>query len=362
MLPMEVVGNTGLTLFTEGDALYDAMLDSIERAQRDVCLAVFIFSSDDMGWCFARALVAAAKRGVHVRLQIDAYGSLFYFSRELRKFLKKGGVNLRVFHRWHWKHPLRYNHRDHRKLLVIDEKVAYLGGFNIDARSSQQLSGVKRWRDTHVCVEGSLAQEAGSLFDGVWHFSRLPLQKILPNIKTYFVSKHNFRTRYQIRNLFSSAFKSAQQSIFLATPYFVPDRKTQKGLIDASERGVDVRILLPHKSDIPITRWAARASYANLLHAGVKIYEYQNRVLHSKTMVIDGAWSTVGSANVHTRSFVFNNELNLVSTEPEFCALLSAHFLNDLESSVLIEKSTWPDRSWSERVTELIGWLARRFL
>lgn len=358
----EKISNTGITLFTEGDDLYEAMLTSIAQARSVIRFSSFIFCSDDIGWRFARALAERCKQGVRVYLQVDAYGSLFRFSHLMRRFLKKNGVKVHIFHRWFWRQPFRYNYRDHRKVLVIDDQIVYVGGFNIDARNSKILSGEERWHDTHLSLEGPLVEEAAAIFDHVWKPRANPAPQEKFSRATHFVSKHNYQSRFAIRSLFASALSQSRRSIFLTTPYFVPDRKTQEELIKAAERGVDVRVLLPYKIDVKICRWAARASYAKLLHAGVKIYEYQPRMLHSKTMVIDGTWVTIGSANIHTRSFIFNYELNVVSEEPGLCHHIEQHFMNNLLASTEILYSTWPDRPWSERITEVIGWLARRIL
>ena len=148
----------------------------------------------------------------------------------------------------------------------------------------------------------------------------------------------------------------------MTTPYFVPDHRTQHRLIEAAHRDVEVRLLVPAKSDVPLARWAARASYAALLHAGVRIFEYRPRMLHAKTAVVDGSWATIGTANLDYRSFFLNYELNLVSRNLDLCRRLQAQFDEDLAQSRQITAVSWPQRPSTERLLEAVGWMARRWL
>jgi cardiolipin synthase A/B len=275
--------------------------------------------------------------------------------------LKTDGVQVRWFHRWNWRAMWRYNRRNHRKLLVIDGQVGFLGGFNIHRENSRSLYGETRWRDTHVEVRGQLAHHLETLFDAFWQRRR----RASPMIRSrggILITNHSHRGRLLLRNLYTARFAIARQRIWLATPYFIPDLRTQRALRRAAERGVDVRVLVPHKSDVRIAQWAARAAYASLLSAGVKIFDYQPRVLHAKTVVIDSKWSCVGTANIDYRSFFLNYELNLASRNRELAAALETQYLDDLTESKQISTRLWVRRGWYARVLEFIGWLARRWL
>lgn len=360
--PVLTPGADRFDLFTEGDALYGAMLAAIAGARSTVRLESYIFADDEIGREFANALEARAQAGVDVRLHTDAAGSLFRGSRRMRRRMRESGVRVHRFHRWSWREPWRYNRRNHRKLLVVDGAEAYLGGFNIHRESSAAAYGQKRWRDTHVRVCGPLAEQAAGLFDAFWRGDRrwLPAEKrpassvLLPN--------HTRSCRHRLRCLFDQMFGAATKGIELTTPYFVPDRRTQHRLIEAARRGVEVRLLVPAKSDVPLARWAARASYAALLHGGVRIFEYHPRMLHAKTAVVDGAWATLGTANLDYRSFFLNYELNLVSRNPDLCGRLRAQFDEDLAQSREIAAVSWPQRPSVERLSEAVGWAARRWL
>ena len=348
-------------LFTEGDDLYRAMLADIVGARRSVDLESYIFADDEVGQRFAEALAERGRAGIRVRMHLDAAGSLFWVSRRLKAYLRKQGVELRRFHRWSWRRPLRYNRRDHRKLMVVDQHRAYLGGFNIHRENSYALYGEKRWRDTHVAMQDALAEQAGQLFDAFWRGRRRWLPDSAPD-ESMLVHNHTRTCRHRLRCIYADAFAGAQRRIYLTTPYFVPDHRTQRGLRAAARRGVDVRLLVPGKSDVRITQWAARAAYAKLLAAGVQIYEYQPRVLHAKTIVVDGEWAMLGTANLDYRSLFVNYELNLVTRDPDLSAQLEQRFLEDLKQSVGMQPARWGRRGWLARLSEAVGWMGRRWL
>jgi cardiolipin synthase len=350
------------TLFTEGDDLFDAMLASIGAARRRVDMESYIYASDEVGWRIGEALAAQARAGIQVRLMVDAAGSMSSFSRTLEVYLHQHGVAVRRFHRWSWREPFRFYRRNHRKLLVVDGHEAFMGGFNIHRESSRSTYGPKRWRDTHVRLSGAMAERASELFEAFWdgelgeepQSSRPSGDALVPN--------HSRICRHQVHCLYDRLLQSADRRLFVTTPYFVPDHRTQNQLVQAARRGVDVRILLPGKSDVPIARWAARAAYQRLLSAGIRIFEYQPRVLHAKTAVVDGVVATVGTANLDYRSLFVNYELNLFSANRALCLALEEQFQTDLTDAVEITVASWSKRPWSGMVTESIGWIARRWL
>ena len=352
----------GIRLFTEGDMLYAAMLASIRGARHAIRLESYIFASDEIGWQFAEALVERAAAGINVRLHLDAAGAWRNSSLALQRHLRERGVQVRWFHRWRWRQPLRYNRRNHRKLLVVDEHVAYIGGFNIHRESSRLVYGASRWRDTHAEISGPLVNDAAQLFDAIWRGHRRWMPAQHSGRATSLVSNHTRTCRHQIHCLYSEAFTSARERIYLTTPYFVPDALTQQRLMKAARRGIDVRLLVPSKSDVPITRWAAHAFYGALISAGVRIYEYLPRMLHAKTVVIDGRRATLGTANLDYRSFFLNYELLLAMAGPRECALLEQHFFEDLSESRPIVADTWARRRWAGKLLEGVGWALRRWL
>jgi cardiolipin synthase len=349
-------------LFTDGDTLYDDMLAAIAGARDHVLLESYIFADDEIGRRFATALAAATARGVVVRMHLDAAGSLFWHSRRLAKWLRQAGIQLRWFHRWDWRHPWRYNRRNHRKLLVIDAQCAYVGGFNIHRENSRRIYGEQCWRDTHIKLTGPLAGEAMQLFGRFWmgHKRRVATQSL--GAGDLLLSNYTRGARRMLNGTFTSMLSHARHTIYITTPYFVPQLRIQRQIGDAAARGVDVRLLVPFKGDVPPAQWAARAAYAALLDRGVRIYEYQPRVLHAKSIVVDGGYATVGTANIDYRSFFLNYELNLFSRNPLLCHDLDRVFIDDLAHSEEIHGERWSKRPWTDKLLELAGWMARRWL
>ena len=361
-LPGQTAGDDVIQLYTEGDLLFEAMLARIADAKKYVWIETYIFADDEVGHLFAQALSERAKAGVQVRLLVDALGSLFQFYRSLGPMLEAAGVEVHHFHRWYWREPLRYNRRDHRKLLVVDGEIAFLGGFNIHRQSSQRYFGITRWRDTHASFQGRLAQQAVELFDAFWQGDRHRLPAEDEQACSTLVPNQSRHCRQRLACLYADFLGNAKQQVCLTTPYFVPDHHTQKALLAAVKRGVEVRLLVPRSSDVRLARWAANAVYARLLDAGVKIYEYLPRMLHAKVAIADGKWATLGTANLDYRSLFQNYELNLVSRDPELCQQLQAQFEADLTQAAAVCASRWRQRRWVPRLAELLGWSVRRWL
>ncbi len=360
-VPSLTEGHEPFELFTEGDALYKAMLSAIASARRNIKLESYIFADDEIGWHFAEALAEKARNGVEVRALIDAAGSLLRIGRSLGRYMRNHGIHLRYFHRWSWRFPFRYNRRDHRKMLIVDEKQLFLGGFNIHRESSLSIFGEERWRDTHLGISGDLAVEASKLYDAFWHGKLDRMPKMISKVSAL-IPNNTPLCRQPLHCLYMDGFQRAKTSIYLTTPYFVPDYRTMQALMAAARCGVDCRLLVPRKSDVWLTQWAARAAYANLLRAGVRIYEYIPRMLHAKTAVVDASWAIVGTANMDYRSFFVNYELNLVTRNIDLCYELQKQFLYDLSEAEEVSFSKWVNRPWTQHIVETVGWLARRLL
>jgi cardiolipin synthase len=247
-------------------------------------------------------------------------------------------------------------------LLVVDGKTAFLGGFNIHRESSRAFYGEQRWRDTHVRLGGSLARHAADCFAAFWRRDLHWEPQESDSSGSVLMPSQTLACLRRLRCTYATLFAEARSSIQISTPYFVPDHRTQHGLIEAAQRGVKVSLLVPRKSDVPITRWAARAAYAHLLAAGVRIYEYLPRMFHAKTAVIDGTWATIGTANMDYRSLFLNYELNLITRDEQLCRQLQIQFTLDLTESAEISRQVWAERKWKEYFFETIGWLSRRWL
>lgn len=356
------VGPLPIRIYTEGDELYEAMLGAIRGARRSVKFESYIFADDEVGRRFIEALVERAQAGVQVLVYIDAVGSLFSSPHQVEQALKAGGVQVRWFQRWSWRNPGRYNRRNHRKLLVVDGRVGFFGGFNIHRENSHSIFGELRWRDTHVEVTGPMARGLQTLFDAFWRHHVMPHPELEVEGGHLLITNHSRRGRNHLHQLYGRKFAEAKTSIHITTPYFVPDYRTRRSLMRAALRGVEVRLVVPHKPDAFIVRWAAHAAYANLMAAGVHIHEYLPRMLHAKTLVVDGEWCSVGTANMDYRSFFLNYELTLVSRDPALVERLETDFQGDLKQSVAIQPKRWARRRWWLRSLEAIGWAARHWL
>ncbi len=370
-----ILGNK-VTLLQDGAATYAAMFAAIRNARDHINLETYIIEDDDVGRQFADLLLEQQGRGVQVNLIYDSVGG-FGTPKAFFERLRQGGIEVLEFNPINplaAKAPWLVNNRDHRKLLVVDGRTAFLGGINISsvyssgsiARRTAKAAGSKGvWRDTHVQIEGPVVGELQKLFMQTWEKQRG--KALAP--KTYF-PELTAQGKDIVRAIGStpddpysliyltliSAISNAEKQVYLTNAYFVPDPQLLKSLTDAAGRGVDVRLLLPSHSDSAIVFHAGRSHYSGLLEGGVKIYERAGQLLHSKTAVIDGVWSTVGSTNLDWRSFLDNDEVNAVILGREFAQQMLAMYTRDLEASEAIELESWKRRPLLFRLKE---WMAR---
>jgi cardiolipin synthase len=376
-----VLGNK-VTLLQDGKATYGAMFAAIREAKNHINLESYIIEDDEIGQQFANLLLEQQGRGVQVNLIYDSFGAI-NTPRAFFERLKAGGIEVLEFNpvnplaaRMSWK---IYN-RDHRKLLVVDGRVAFIGGINISSvyssgsavRRKGNVSGnTVSWRDTDLQIEGPVVAELQKLFIETWAKQQgkaLAERAYFPVLKAEgkdivraigSTSDHPYSLIYMT---LISAIGNAERQIQLTNAYFVPDSQLLKALIDAAARGVDVKLVLPSHSDSAIVFHAGRAHYATLLKAGVKIHERGGALLHSKTAAIDAVWSCVGSTNLDWRSFVDNDEINAVVLGHEFAQQMAAMFARDLEASEAISLENWERRPMMFRFKEWGASLLQRWL
>jgi cardiolipin synthase len=371
-----VLGNK-LVLLQDGPATYQAMFAAIRKAKDHINLETYIFEDDEIGRQFADLLLERQAAGVQVNLIYDSVGCLNtpkgFFER-----LEAGGVQVLEYNPIN---PLTgnkkkwlLNNRDHRKLLVVDGRIAFIGGINISESYSSSPSaksagemGVNTagWRDTHLQIVGPVVAEFQKLFMDTWtkqkgqplarknYFPKLSKQgdEIVRAIGSASADPHSL-----IYLTLLSAIANAEQRVYLTNAYFVPDPQLIKSLTDAARRGVDVKLVLPSQTDSWTVFHAGRSHYTKLLRAGVKIYERRGAVMHSKTASIDGVWSTIGSTNLDWRSFLHNDELNAAILGHDFAKQMDGMFARDLTESDAIDLDRWKHRSLTLRLKE---WLAR---
>lgn len=374
-----VVGNR-VDLLEDGPVTYAAMLAAIEHAHDHINIETFIMEDDVIGRKFAARLSAMQKRGVQVNLIYDSVGSRST-PAEFFDALASSGVNVLQFNPIN---PFQAGkdwdlvRRDHRKLLIVDGKVAFVGGLNISSVYSSGSSGKAKksnaktsWRDTHLRVEGPAVSEFQKLFMATW----TEQQAVPLTTGNYFpaltqqgsdvvraIGSSPAEPFSQIFATLLSAIDSAETRIFVTTAYFVPDPQLLAALKRAVARGVDVRLLLPHMTDSVLVFHASRSFFTELLEAGVTIYEQQDAVLHAKTALIDSVWSTIGSTNLDWRSFVHNQEINAVVLGQSFGTQMHAMFERDLASSQRVSLAQWRRRPVAARVKENLARLWARWL
>ena len=375
------VGNK-VVLLQDGPVAFQHMFDAIHNASSTINMETYIIEDDEVGKRFADVLIEKQAQGVQVNFIYDSVGSI-NTSKAFFQRLTDSGIRVLEFNPIN---PLTaksgwdVNQRDHRKLLVIDGKTAFLGGINISSvysggsfsrKSRQRPSGGLPWRDTQIQVEGPVVGEFQKLFLATWE-----KQKGTPLAAREYSPRLSNKGREVVRAIGStsdepysliyvtllSAINSAETSINLTNAYFAPDAQLLAALKDAVGRGVDVRMILPSKTDSWLVFHTGRSYYGELLGAGVKIYERRDALLHAKTALIDGVWSTIGSTNLDWRSFLYNDEVNAVILGPEFGAQMQAMFDTDLASSNLITLEAWQHRSISERMKDAVARLWQRLL
>ena len=373
-----VKGNK-VTLLIDGPDTYDAMFEAIKNAKDHINLETFLFSDDATGRAFAGLLLLKRSEGVQVNVIYDSWGS-GSTSSSFFEHLRDGGIDVLQFNpinpfkaRGEWS-PLK---RDHRKLLVVDGKVAIMGGVNISGVYSSGSSGISQekeglpWRDTDIQIEGPAVAECQRLFLDTWKAQKgpkLPEKAYFPalnemgNDLVQVVGSESGERRRITFIMYVSAMVFAEKTIHLTTAYFVPDEQTMKSLIDAALRGVDVKIVLPKWSDESIAVAAGRYYYSDLLKRGVKIYERRSAIVHAKTAVIDGVWSTVGSTNMDYWSFLHDDELNAVILSRDFAREMEELFASDLSKSNEIRWEDWKERPLLPRVWEWFMHLFAHFL
>ncbi|MEJ2697657.1 MAG: phospholipase D-like domain-containing protein [Candidatus Sulfobium sp.] len=364
-----VEGNR-VTLLWKNSELFRGIFDSVRSAEKLICLEFYIFRNDDTGTELAEILRQKAAEGVRVYLLHDHFGSLGT-PLKFWKGLKSAGVQIRASRPFKWKAPLRYVHRDHRKLIIIDGTKAFTGGLNIaNEYSGYHLRKKKKgWRDTGLILEGPAANMLLDTFKKSWqvwkgepiHFNAdvKPVENGLPVLPIFASSA---RGRRRMRRLLYESINGAQKSIYLTTAYFTPSRRLIQILENAVARGVSVKLLLPGKSDISAARYTGRAFYTRLLKAGVEIYNYSGQILHAKTAVFDEVWSIIGSANLDFQSLRRNDEGNVGIIDADFGARMSQIFFEDLQNSEEIKIAKWRKRPFCEKLKEHFYVLFRRKL
>jgi len=353
-----MVRGNAADLLENGDGVFPAMLEDLRKAERSVCLETYIFTPDEAGRLFKDALIEASRRGVQVRFLVDDLGSKL---GDFRAELEAAGVKVREYRPIH-KYGY-FTRRTHRKLLVVDGKIGYTGGFCIDRRWLGNARDKSEWHDSTVRVTGPVVAQMQAIFGEDWTFTTGEIlagepsyPKLEPTgsmlaqaIKT---SKGDASSLPKI--LYFMAIEGSRTSIHIQNPYFLPDKQIRTALIEAARRGVGVKVMVPGSHiDIPMVRMASRHDFGPLLQGGVRIFEYQPTMMHSKTLVVDGIFSTIGSINFDARSMSKNAEVSLSSYDRSFAGALEAMFERDLELCHEVTYDAWKNRGAGARFAEM---------
>jgi len=363
-------GGNRITILENGDTAFPAMLNAIASAQDHVHFETYLFYSNATGKKFMDALCEKAREGVEVRLLVDFFGGRI--SKEHRQYMTDCGIMWKIFNPINPLHPLKSNIRTHRKILVIDGKLAYTGGMGISDEWTGDADSPDHWHDLQVEIEGPIVEQLQKLFAVNWERTTgeaiegeryFPPQREAGDKLCGVVGKWLPEGKNYIREMWLLPLAAAKEYYYMAIGYFLPDPDTIKAFEEAVKRGVDVRIILPGEwTDLDSIRYAAMRHYGNLLKAGVKLYEYQDTNIHAKFAVVDDRWSTIGSANFTNRAFTYVYENNLVCFDEGLALDFKAIFERDLARSKEITLADWENRPIPQRFLEEIyglldGWM-----
>lgn len=351
--------NNNVRILKSGRETFQAILDAVASAKKIICIEFYIFKDDSTGRKLAALLKEKSGQGVPVYLLYDHFGS-FLTASKFWLDLKKEGIQVRVSHPLKWSSLKEYIYRNHKKLLLIDGTKAFTGGFNIADEYHGYFKTRKNiWRDTGIYLEGPIAHALLGIFSKswkTWKGERFNLPATQPQLNEGVpvipIFANSARARRRMRRLLLYNIRSAKESIYLTTAYFIPSRKILRALISAAQRGVDLKLLLPGKSDVMAAYYAGRSYYRRLLVAGAEIYNYQGAVLHAKTSVFDRCWSIIGSTNLDFQSLRRNDESNVGIYDRDFSSQMIDIFHGDLQSSVKIDEKIWSKRPLYQKLLE----------
>jgi cardiolipin synthase A/B len=364
VLGTEMVPHNQAVLLQNGDESFPAMLSAIAGARESVNIELFIFNKGDMAAQFARALADKAREGVEVRVLLDDFGS---HPGPLEDQMKQAGVKLRYYKPLRIYSIYKVGKRTHRKILTVDGKIGFTGGFAVDDRWKGNARNPEEWRDTNVRVEGPVVAQLQAIFMEDWVHTtgevlngteQFPPIPAAGTMLAQAIASSRSDSSSKAKLLYYMAIQAARKTIWIENAYFVPDGQIRRGLVNAVARGVDVRVVVPGAHiDIPFVRMASRFHYGELLDGGVKIYEYQPTMLHNKVMVVDGIWTTIGSINFVNRSMKKNAEANVAIYDRGFASLVEKMILEDLEKTQIFTRARWKKRGFVARLGEIFSWL-----
>ena len=356
-------------MYSDGKEFFDALLKSLNKAKKSINIEFYIFKNDDIGTKILDILEEKAKNGVEVRLLYDSVGSRLLNRNVLKKLRAVGGKTGEFFPSWLKLINLNMNFRDHRKIVVIDNKVAFVGGFNVGDEYLGKDKKFGYWRDTHIKFKGSAVKDLNLRFLADWRYAtkeEVDLSHVLeisdenigePNTGMQIVSSGpNLSDRYEIKLAYLKMIQRAKKYLYIQSPYLIIDKSISDSLKLASASGVDVRIMTPGKGDHPFVYWANLVYAGDLLEYGVKIYHYdRSAFLHAKTVVIDDEICSIGTANMDTRSFELNFEVNAFIYSETISKQQKSEFEKDILKSEELTLEKYQNRSRGVKIKESLS-------
>lgn len=349
------VADSTLTTYTYGNDLFEDMLAAIDAATKTVYFETFIWKKDETGRRFREAIIRAARRGVETYVIVDSFGNLNQDPR-FRHFPDIDTLHVLRFPLFRWgllTGSMRNSGRDHRKLLVTDSRTAFVGGYNIGSLYAEH------WRDTHLRIVGPQVWELENAFIDMWNSHRPRGESRIPNpppeewtAEIRAIQNLPSRLSYPIRSSYLDALDRSRNHAWITMGYFIPDRDMQESLIEAARRGVDVRILVPEYSNHIIADWVGRPHFSSMMEAGVRIFLFERAMVHSKTMTMDGKWSTIGTANIDRLSMQGNFEINVEIFSKEQAKIMEEIFRVDLTNAHELTHKEWERRPAAARLIE----------
>jgi len=339
-----LTSNNRAQVLTNGEEKFRELKKALLQAKHHIHIEYYAVKDDQIGREIRELLMNKCSEGVEVRMIVDGLGSRKIPKRVLQDMLK-AGIEIRHFLPITLRNLLKLNFRNHRKIAVIDGKLGFIGGMNIGDEYLSRNQRIGFWRDTHLKLEGECVHDLQKTFLDDWHFltgCQLQLTNYFPESESegcQFIQIANCGPSCEgelIRDLFHLAIMTAKHRVYIQTPYFAPCRRTLVALKQAAQNGLDVRLIVQGCTITPLTFWAAQSYFADLLRAGVNIYMYQKGILHSKVLVVDDLFASVGSANFDIRSFQLNFETNAVLYDRQLVARLEQDFLQDIQDSVRV--------------------------
>jgi len=357
-----IVGGNSVTILLNGDEIFPAVLKEIRSARESIAYAQYFYEDGPIARAVAEALAERCQAGLKVHVLLDGVGTLF-MPAEYQELMRRSGCQVQAFR------PVRpwslhkANYRNHRRLLVVDGRIGFTGGSGVSKKWMGNGKTKDHWRDTDIRVEGPAVEWLQAAFVENW----LEVTGVALGGQAYFPRPNPDRGSVLVQVVRSSpaagdsamyttlllALGSARRSIRITNPYFMLDEAMTEALLKRIRVGVTVEVLVPGAIDHQLVRQASRATWGDLLRGGVRFYEYKPALLHAKTIVIDGVWSTVGSTNLDNRSFALNEELNVVTYDRVVAARLEAAFADDLTHAELVTYERWKDRGIKARLVEM---------